>query len=259
VIIIPTFRAVIAKRSVVVPPFSPSDLPDMIYWFDSSDSSTLFNATSGGSLPGDGQIVKRWEDKSGNGWHFTQGTDSAAPTRAVAAVNGLDAVGFGTGKIIANSGFSGQNGVTTLTRYMVLATESLPASQVADNSNSAGVIQQYQSTNMLSYMSPGNYAVVNGAAQTGVYIFASVIGYTDGTTFADRLKLYKDGSFLTHSSTAGSPPSAAASSNGMQLGFSAGNSWLGAIMEVIAYDAKHSDTDRETVEAYLADKWGVTL
>lgn len=50
-------------------------------WLDASDTSTLFNATSGGSLPAVGSAVARIEDKSVNGWHFTQATSSKRPDR----------------------------------------------------------------------------------------------------------------------------------------------------------------------------------
>ena len=33
----------------------------------------------------------------------------------------------------------------------------------------------------------------------------------------------------------------------------------GEIAEIIAYNSNLSDADRETVEAYLATKWGITL
>lgn len=60
--------------------FSPLDLSPSI-WLDASDASTLYDATTGGSLvEADGSIA-RWEDKSGNGLHMTQATSTARPLR----------------------------------------------------------------------------------------------------------------------------------------------------------------------------------
>lgn len=53
-------------------------------WLDADDPATLYDATSGGSLVAThGGQVKRWEDKSGNGFHVSEGSNP--PRRATAA------------------------------------------------------------------------------------------------------------------------------------------------------------------------------
>jgi hypothetical protein len=61
---------------------SPAQLGDLQLWFDCTDASTLFNATSGGSTPSVGQAVLRIEDKSSNAYHAIQGTVGLEPLRA---------------------------------------------------------------------------------------------------------------------------------------------------------------------------------
>jgi hypothetical protein len=73
--------------------FNPLSLAPA-FWLDASDSSRLFDATTGGSLPANGVGVARWEDKSGNGRHVTQATSGFRPLRRVAIQNGLDVVRF---------------------------------------------------------------------------------------------------------------------------------------------------------------------
>jgi hypothetical protein len=63
-------------------------------WLDASDSNTLYDATSGGSLVAADGTIARWEDKSGNGRHFTQSTSDLRPTRKTAIQNGKDVVRF---------------------------------------------------------------------------------------------------------------------------------------------------------------------
>jgi hypothetical protein len=53
-------------------------------WLDASDASTITIATG----------VSQWDDKSGNGYHFTQATASAQPALSTAALNGLDVITF---------------------------------------------------------------------------------------------------------------------------------------------------------------------
>jgi len=61
---------------------------------DASIPSSLYDATSGGSLVAADGAVARWEDQSGNARHATQGTSGNRPLRRVAPVGGLDAVEF---------------------------------------------------------------------------------------------------------------------------------------------------------------------
>lgn len=88
-------------------PINPETMIDEIaFWLDASDSSTLFNATTGGSLPGDGNAVARWGDKTGNGRHFIQGTGANQPTRETAVQNGLDIVKFYGGDYLVNNTYT---------------------------------------------------------------------------------------------------------------------------------------------------------
>lgn len=51
------------------------------FWYDADDLTTLFQDAAG-TIPvtADGDPVGRWEDKSGNGRHWTQSTSGARPT-----------------------------------------------------------------------------------------------------------------------------------------------------------------------------------
>jgi len=52
--------------------WTPNELTNIEAWYDASDSSYLYDATSGGStVSSDGQTILRWEDKSGNSVDLT--------------------------------------------------------------------------------------------------------------------------------------------------------------------------------------------
>ena len=61
-------------------PWTPAQITTAL-WLDAADSTTLFDATIGGSLVVDGGTVRRWEDKSGNARHAT---NSTGPTYSAA-------------------------------------------------------------------------------------------------------------------------------------------------------------------------------
>lgn len=79
----------------------PTNLTGLQCWLDASDSTTLFDAGSGGSLPANGGAIGRWLDKAGAN-HATDVVDGSGatistqrPTRVASAQNGLDAINFG--------------------------------------------------------------------------------------------------------------------------------------------------------------------
>jgi hypothetical protein len=63
-------------------------------WYDPSTSSTLYDATTGGSPVAGGGAVARFEDKLGRTPHLLQSTLGARPIRSVAGFGGLDALVF---------------------------------------------------------------------------------------------------------------------------------------------------------------------
>lgn len=84
----------IAGRPLVAPAVTPPTAAALAVWLDASDSSTLWDATTGGSLVTAGGGVARWEDKSGNGRHVTQGIANNRPLRSVASLAGKGSVDF---------------------------------------------------------------------------------------------------------------------------------------------------------------------
>lgn len=55
-------------------------------WLDAADASTIYDASSGGSLTADGGNVGRVNDKSGNNRHATQATSGSRPVRSGSSI-----------------------------------------------------------------------------------------------------------------------------------------------------------------------------
>ena len=74
----------IPGTSGLVQAFSPLDLSPAL-WLDASDTSTITEV---------GGAVSQWDDKSGNGNDFTQGTAANQPTTGTRTQNGLNVLDF---------------------------------------------------------------------------------------------------------------------------------------------------------------------
>lgn len=75
--------------------FAPTNINGLQLWLDASDTSTLYDATVGGSLvTTDGSAVARWDDKSGNSRHATQTTTNDRPLLKTAVRNGRNVLRF---------------------------------------------------------------------------------------------------------------------------------------------------------------------
>jgi hypothetical protein len=67
---------------------------DLEFWFDASDTNTLYDSTSGGALVANNGAVARWEDKSGKGRNVTQSNSGDRPTYLTNSINSLPSVSF---------------------------------------------------------------------------------------------------------------------------------------------------------------------
>ena len=215
-------------------------------WYDGSDSSTLFDAVSGGSPSSSGGNVLRWEDKSGNSRHSTK-TSSAAPTRTVSAIGGLDAVSFGG---------SASLGATAATHSdaMIFAVANTTVTS---------------SIRVLFSISKYDFAIVTNFFQLSDRAVKSITAYpvADYGTATTRISngvatvsgtvtgsLYQDGLLISSATV-----SQASTSTGSIIGAfnSSGQyGWSGQIGELISVPFVDTDT-REKIEGYLAWKWGL--
>lgn len=243
-------------------PFDPSTLPGLTGWWDASDSSTLFDATSGGSaVAADGEVA-RLEDKSGNGRHFTQSTSSLRPLRKTAVQNGSDVVRFDGSDdwmgsngwvysavqasessamfIVAKATTAGTNNVDAWLNEMIFADAGGNHGAFVLRSNDTVGANGYDGFNTgfptASYV-PGNWVV-----------FSS--WHTEGDLFAKIGNDAEAFDFLGDRSTTG---------GSVYLGRNFATARFdGDFGEMITYDVALSEANRNKVISFLMDKWGLT-
>lgn len=250
--------------------FNPLTLSPAL-WLDAADASTLFDATTGGSLVAPDGSIARWEDKSGNARHATQGTVLSRPQRKTAIQNGRDVVRF-----------DGSDSLLTSSR-------STPAACTIF------LVTQASAWNPTVYRSPYSHAY-NTANQSafGIHITLAPAAALDWAA-NDYLCL---GSGFTSGRGPRAIGAAASGSNYRLLSLSLSSAearlwangsrvstrvevtgaiqsisgpvviggtintnefWIGDIGEVLTFDYSATTDQRQTVERYLASKWGITI
>lgn len=245
----------------------PANIDGLMAWYDVSDTGTLYQTTDTSTpVSGSGNPIGRWEDKSGNGIHLTQGTAGARPTWIGNAGGGVPGAYFDGGDYVYNNSAGGTTNQAGTVLAVVRIGETAASQRVfysrASTSDTIyASFGRYPSTPQYLYfeMRPGgsNYRVIDTpTVASGTY--ALVVVQSTSSSY----NVYVDGVARTITGN----------NDGVWLG-DFGDSrcaigvlnrpsivsyWLGHVMEIVEYDTELSSTDRATVELYLANKWGLT-
>jgi hypothetical protein len=238
------------RRFGGVSAFSPADIAGLQGWWK-ADSLSL----------SDGDPVATWEDSSGNSRDLTEGTTK--PTYETGILNSLPVVRFdGTDDKIAfvsgSTWLSGDN----LTIFCVYVMRGEP--------DAAGrYISVVGAVGELDYDGPdGLIFFHNTGAGAEEQTMTNTVVQTTQTSSLDTpsLETFRlTGGTFTHrhnGAAADTDPTGALATQAwreFRLGGSGrADEYTQADMaEILVYDSSLSDTDRDAVEAYLADKWGL--
>ena len=227
--------------------FNPALISGLQLWLDADDSETI--TLNGGT-------VSQWDDKSGNGYHVSQGTASNQPTYQSSVLNSKSVVRFdGVNDGLINTVDTPVGSSTNRTVFVVF------------NWNGSGGTIDYAL--VLGYLGAASGTVFGISEEIAVRVnsgsrvwnasanstHAIVTIMLDGTSTTD-LSAWKNGSSLGVSTTSTQTINTAA---GIGVGrrFD-GNYLYGDIAEIIVYNSALSTSDRESVESYLSTKWGIS-
>jgi hypothetical protein len=247
--------------------FNPLSLSPAL-WLDANDASTLYDATTGGSLVTADGAVARWEDKSGNARHATQATSGARPLRKAAVQNGRDVVRFDGGDVLVTPSFSTAGFVSGST-ILVVTNPTFTNNTIyrplirIEPSNTNGIQHEASNDSVVNSRSKLEAFVQNtsntlfratpsATTTTGWRMLASVVTTSDITLFSDGT--------INGGPTAITGTIKTGSSDVLRVAADVTNNfWLGDIAEILVFPTALSTTDRQAVESYLATKWGITL
>jgi len=242
------------------PGFPPDQLAGLKLWLDADDASTITEA--GG--PGTG--VSQWDDKSGNGYNASQLTVTSRPITNVRTINGVNTIDF-----------DGVDDLMVLTEQPIVGTQARTIIIVgfADNGinqnffvslsdNSVGSGDQYRITAEIGIrIRSANRLFPDDAVDDGVN--AAIITVTNEANSnielnASNFQIYKN-SFLLSGGTS--------VNEGFGIDTISGNAAIGddaigslnrldgVIGELIIYDQVLSASERQSIETYLSNKWGI--
>lgn len=220
--------------------FSPDKLPGLAAWY-SADFGVLTSV--GPDVPAtDGQTVRRWLDRSGNGRHLDQETLLNQPT-----FSGGRVLGDGATSTMRNSSMPSGN---LRTYYIVLDQVAWAnLSYILDEGTAGARFLIYQRFSTPTIAASGDVAANNQLAIGAVGVFSYVANAAGATT---RVNL-------------NSPIFEAASrgGGGLLAVFSQGAGASGysnvGVRELVRYDAVHDSAEQQKVIRYLARKWGISL
>jgi hypothetical protein len=251
----------------------PTSISGLQIWLDAADSSTLFDATSGGSIVAVDGGVARWQDKSGNARHFTQSAIASRPLRKANQQNGLNALLFdGSNDYLIGGDYLDLDGTNQATIFLVIRnpTSSVPTAELINKRDGTG-----GDNGWFVYINATGRFETGLRDSQGYFVLASI----------NALAPMNGGAVLTFKIIAGSPEQSAAQfRNGLPLAASITNNattvatntskavylgileftagsfyrpYSGNFCEVIAYNSALSDANRSAVESYLMAKWGI--
>jgi hypothetical protein len=245
---------------------NPTNLIGLQLWLDASDASTLYNATTGGSLVAADGAVARWEDKSGNNRHYTQATAENRPLRRLAVQGGRDAIGFdGSNDALLRSSSLFSN--TTALSWFVVAnnadttngTKMLFTERVAGNDGGfrvAALPSQIYYPRNSSSSSEAVHVIENVQWPSSAVVLSMVTTASSGVARRNGVSVGTDSRTLA--SVAYQSQSVIGANLQEGGGLSPPFHWNGLICEIIIYSSALSDTNRAAVESYLMTKWGIT-
>lgn len=223
-------------------------------WLDASDASTFTYSS--------GTRVSQWNDKSANGYHFTQSNTTYQPDR-VSSQNGLSAVKMKvTSQIyyMSNSSFNYASSAFTVlavARYnlgnysALLSRNSTSGLQIGAGSTPGGGGRYLAISRIGQATDDSSLSVAFNETAQVTYKSA---GISSGSV---TVQIYKNGTAASGTETlsslgSGDQTNIGASTNGGGDNF--GDD--GFICEILVYPSQLSDTDRALVENYLRAKWG---
>ncbi len=229
----------LAKTSTT-PGFSPKDMTGLALWLDASAQGSIQTQTG----------VSQWSDLSGNSRHFTQATTSRQPAYVQGVLNGkpvIQTTAASQQHLANTTNFSTPNTVLYVSRQ----TGGTNA-RMLTSTNDNWLMGYWSGYKQQAYFNGWIYgpAAPGTLSDTTWHLFSS-------TQSGAASSFYENGTALVSGSTAG-----VTGPNGLQVGcYAAAASECsdGQFAEVIVFNRVLSDNERNRVEAYLNQKWGLGI
>lgn len=214
--------------------WTPDQIASLAHWYDATQIS--------GS---DGDAIGTWTDQEGTE-NLTESTSSKKPTLRTDGINGLNTLEFDGSDDRLNKNFADIS-----QPYQIFAIYQKRSSgtqeKLFDGTTDAALYEEFNRSSNRSMLAggtrqSGSSGTTNAQVLTTLFNGASSVARIDGTQDISG----DVGSNALDGLTVG-----ANRADGQHGDYDVG--------EVLVYDADLSDTNRNSVETYLSDKWGITI
>lgn len=228
-----------------------------VMWLDASDPTKLFSDTAGTVPAVANGPVAYWGDKSGNGWHATQGSGINQPLKST--FNGFPSLFFNGTQHFLYHQLNQPGGNTVFAVANKLSTTASPVNMLFQASNSTSPLtcylaaKAYPNTNWGSVCNAGADWLPSEHDLTSVPAVLTVA--SSATQFILRHNKLAEVSYAN----AGyyGPDSTDRRSIGATLGY--GEFLNGHIHEIIVLPYVATAAQREAVQDYLIAKWKIVV
>ncbi len=251
------------KWGISVTPATADPASNLKLWLDAADASTLWEQSNCTVAATNGNDVGCWQDKSGNGNNAIQSTSASyKPHLNTSGINGksiLDFDGADDALIAAHSASLTINAdlsmLTVITRH-TLRYHSIIAKTSSNKPSSYDFWLNNSGNNRMVFLRGNGSGSYSSWASTGFNINTPVILAVtmEGTASKHYLNGVTNGS-STISTTMGD------TGNPLYIGnrVDGYNELDGYMAETLLYNVALTDSERQKVEKYLSDKWGITI
>ena len=225
-VIVPTLSKSFARPTLYFRNYQLTQIPGCLLWLDAADP---------GATGPVGTAITTWRDKSGNNNHFTLTSGTATMVQD----GPYAVVGIPSGTLLTST-----NTIATTANTTVFAVFKGTSSAFMMFLAFSGLLSGDLSIRMTSYIIPTSSGNVND-------LFNGVTAYFDGNAGSSaNMSTYHivSGTMSTSGTTAVTISSTAFTSTRMFIGNAA---------EVVMYSGPLTTAQRQAVESYLANKWGL--
>lgn len=228
--------------------FTPADLPNLALWLDSSDTSTLWQQHDGTvQALSNGDVIGRWDDKSGNDYHVLQSTTSLKPLKQASGIK-----------------FDGSDDRLEKTGVTTINNDDMTYFFVGEAQTSGNGLTLILGTLILEtrIYTDGDFGILRGdGANWDLFDTTSAPGIGPNIYVA-RMNGSAVDIFINGGSDeiAGTSARASTASATIRIGYrDGGTRHDGHENEHILYNAALSDENIAQVTQYLASKWGISI
>jgi hypothetical protein len=243
--------------------FTPNDLDNLLAWYDAADTSSI--TQSGGK-------VSKWNDKSRNGKHATEGTVADQPITNATTQNGRNVIDFANLTDLKEKKLDmpvtiGAEATIFYVYKEATQTTGGSAFRAVISPNGTGGFgndktgyslgMSYNNISRLRHYYADTVAL-SLASETGAYDNAYHTMTMVSSSASGVGKSYNNSSQFGSNAT---PDRTTGFQTDYTIGGDAtnpeGRLYVGSIAEIIVYNRALSDNERLSIEGYLSNKWGI--